>query len=375
MKKQENLIANALYVLIILAVLFSFANIFMIQTRKEKFKEAQEIVQERVRPAQLEVIKITLADCNECYDIDEALTVLKNQNINIAKEESFLFNSEKAQELIKKYRIKKLPTLIIRGEINKSEQLSNYLKNVGDLIDNIVVYKAVKPPYYDLLSKAVVGRVSLTNLIDSSCKECGTLSQVALALKQFGVSITKEETIEYNSNGGQELIKKFNVQRIPAIIISKDIDVYESLKEELTQLKLEEKNGFYAIHTLIPPYRDLKENKIVGLVDIILLTDNSCTACYDVNINKQVLRRFGIVINSEKLYDVNSKEGIELISKYNIIKAPILIASPEANVYSNFVSAWNSVGTIEDDGWFVMRKPEVVGTIKDLETNTIIEAR
>jgi len=138
---------------------------------------------------------------------------------------------------------------------------------------------------------------------------------------------------------------------------------------------LENKQGFYALHSTIPPYRDLSTNKITGLVNLILLKDSSCLDCYDVNINKQVLKRFGMAVVDEKEHDVNSAEGKQLVSKYNIDKAPIIILSPEAGDYDTFVSAWKQVGTKEKDSWFVMRKPEVIGSSKNLITGEIIKTQ
>ena len=82
--------------------------------------------------------------------------------------------------------------------------------------------------------------------------------------------------------------------------------------------------------------------------------------------NKQILNGFGISINNEKTYDINSNEGKSLISKYNIKKVPIIILSPEAKNYDAFVNAWKQVGSAEDDGWYVMRKPEVIGEIREI---------
>jgi len=86
------------------------------------------------------------------------------------------------------------------------------------------------------------------------------------------------------------------------------------------------------------------------------------------------LLRFGIVINNEKTYDINSPEGKQFIQKYNIKKVPIIILSPDANYYLSLKQAWRSVGSTESDGWFVMRNPEAIGTYWDIELNKIVEA-
>lgn len=367
-KKNKAKISSYLYILLILAIIFSIINLFLIQGRFGKLKEAKEILKEKLRPASLEIIKITFP-CSDCFDIENAISELKKQNVNVTKEETFDFNN--AKELINKYNIKKLPTLIISGEVNKSEQLSDYFKKVGDIKDNVVIYKAIKPPYFDNLLNEVVGRVELINIVDSSCKECTSLGHITTGLKQAGIVVTNEKIVQYNSIEGQELINKFRVRQVPAMLISKEIDYYDAFKQEKPKLNLTEKEGFYALHSIVPPYRDLSENKMAGLVDVILLVDNSCSTCYNVSINTFVLKRFGIYVNSENTYDINSKEGKELINKYKIKKVPILIINPEINAYASFIRPWSSVGSIESDGWFIMRKPEVLGTYRDLETGEI----
>jgi hypothetical protein len=157
------------------------------------------------------------------------------------------------------------------------------------------------------------------------------------------------------------------------LIISKDILDYDSIKQIWKQLNTTEKEGFFALHSTIPPYIDASTDKVVGLVTLIMLNDKTCNICYDVLVNKQILARFGIATDKEFSYDVNSDEGKDLINKYKITKVPIIVMSPETKVYDSFTQVWDQVGTIENDGWYVMRTPEVLGTIKDLSTDQIIQ--
>ena len=65
--------------MLILIAIISIINIFMIQGRAEKVIEAKEIAQEFMRPAELEVTKILLSNCEECFDINSALEEIKNR--------------------------------------------------------------------------------------------------------------------------------------------------------------------------------------------------------------------------------------------------------------------------------------------------------
>ncbi len=341
----------------------------MLQQRVSKVRGAREIAQEQLEPAILEVIMIK-ADCENCFNIDKALEDLKKQNVNVTQENILRADSAEGKDILQKYGIEKLPALIIKGEIEK-EQLKGYFDRIGDIKKDVVVYTSLIPPYYDLVQKRVVGEVTLTHLIDSSCKECASLDDFAEALKKL-MFVKEEKLVLYDSPEGKELIKRFDIKHIPALLISQEINAYPEVQQQLLTAQAREKNGFYAVHSTVPPYRNLTSNKVVGLVAFIMLKDDSCKECYDVTVNKQILQRFGMHLATEKTYDISSQEGKVLVAKYNITNVPMILVSPEASVYPIFVNAWDDVGNIEKDGWYVMRFPEIVGTVKDLKKNKII---
>ena len=371
---KKNIFNRFIYVALILIFIFSLINVYFINVRIKKMGEAKEIAKEILRPAQLEIIKIVPSNCKDCFDIEKSSAKIKNQNVNITGEEVIYFESDKAKDIIKSYNLLRIPAILIKGEINKSDQLLKFFDNNGIVINNeTAIYSNINPPYYDIKEEEVVGRVKVINLIDSSCNQCKSLSQVENSLANAGVAISEIVSYEYNSNDGKELISKHSVTRIPAILISEDVDYYESVKKELTNLAGNPKNNYYAIHSVLPPYRDVKEDRILGLVNIILLSDISCDGCYDVRINKNVVERFGIAIEKVDPYDISSDKGKAIIAMYKITKIPTLLVSPEADVYASFVQVWDNVGTVEDDGWYVLRKPEVLGAYKDLIKNIIVK--
>src|SRR3989338_6830964 len=373
-KTERNSLNKIFIIAMVLVIVLLILNNFMLNERRIKVAEAKEIFKEQSRPAELQLIKITRSNCEDCFDIEKAIIELKNQNINITSEETFSINSQQGKEIISKYDIKKLPTMIISGEVNKSEQLVNYFNQKGEISENNFVFTALNPPYLDLSSNQIKGQVQIKNIIDSSCNKCVSLSSVSSLLKEQGVFIKNEKSVEYNSDEGRDLINKFEIKEVPAVLISDDIDYYSQVKTALTQSGAVKKSGFYVIHSTVPPYRYLSQNRIIGMIEVIYLTKNDCTECYSVSVNKNILLRFGIVINNEKTYDINSPEGKQFIQKYNIKKVPIIILSPDANYYLSLKQAWRSVGSTESDGWFVMRNPEAIGTYWDIELNKIVEA-
>lgn len=347
-----------------LLFLFTF-NIFLTSASSMALGEKVDLIKEANKPVKIE---LSIINCDRCYDITGVIDSVKKQNIELVAESILDQNSDEAKELISKYNIKKLPSIIISGEISTNK--TNF--NGFELVEDALVLDKIDAPYFDLSSNELKGKVIIKEIVDSSCDECFSLTPVIESLMNSNVLISGGDIIEYDSVEGKRLIKEFDIKKIPALLISDDVNYYEGLKESLNKIGAEEKNKYYSLHSLVPPYRDLESNKIAGLVELIMINDETCVECYDVNYNKKILANLGLTIKSEVIYDVSSNEGKELISKYNIEKVPTILLSPEAEEYTSFVQAWDAVGSEESDGWFIMKLPERVGVVKNIITNKII---
>lgn len=214
--------------------------------------------------------------------------------------------------------------------------------------------------------------LELVEIVDNSCTECFNISQVSIALAKAGVNINQSKSLELSSDTAKDLVSKYNITRIPAVIISGELEkskLVPALKSSGGRSV-----GDSIIMESLPPYLDIATEQIKGNVDVIFLNDSSCSSCYDVNLHKQVLARFGVSVKSESVYDVSSAKGKEFISKYNITKIPTVLLSPEADVYSGLKQIWQQVGTIENDGWYVFRTMEAIqgATYYDLSLNKIV---
>ncbi len=371
--KKEHWFMRVLPLILVVAVVLSVTNIYFLQLRKVKAAEAEKIIEEELRPALVEVVKITLSNCDFCFDVDKEVEELKKQNVNITKEEELDSESPVARQLIEKYGIERLPTYIASGEVNKSA-LATYFTSKGTTENGRFIFTAQKAPYYDTTLQKVAGLVTVFSLKDSSCSKCTDLAPLIKGFEDAGVLVRQKKTVEYSSSEGQKLIDTIGIKEIPALVISKEIESYPEVVQQLKEAGVVEKEGFYALHALVPPYRDLAQNKVVGLVKVIYLADGSCTECYDVTLNRRILQQFGLALDEQKTVDIKSPEGEKLKAQYSIVKVPIIVLSSDAGVYSNLALAWSSVGSVEKDGWYVMRSPEVLGTYKDLATGKVVKA-
>ncbi len=364
-------VEHVLYLLLAAAVVLSLISSGIVLTKMFEARGDAKLAEEAAKPANVDIMTITVSSCIDCFDINAIADALKKANVKVNSEKTIDFSSAEAKKLITDYKITKLPTIVVTGEVGRPS-VKNFFDAGWQTAEKSAVYVGQTPLYADAAGN-VKGRVSVTQIVDRTCEKCSDMSNVLNFFKQAGVKFLSEKIFDYDSNEGRELIKKFGVDRLPAMVISKDILDYPNVKEAWPQLGAEEKEGMFALHTQGPPYRDLELNKIVGLVNVVYLSDKTCATCYNVTRNRNILvGNFGMALESETNVDVSDESGKVFVGKYSITKVPIILVSPEGKEYSQFVSAWQQVGDVADDGWHIMRNPNVLGTYKDLTTGQAV---
>ncbi len=328
---------------------------------------------EAQRPANLEIIKLSDQSCPKCFNVDPVIASLKgNNNVKVVKESSIDVNSPEGKQLAIDLNIQNAPTVVVKGEFNKENVKSLWVSG-WKVEKNGVLFEQILPPYLNLNTKSVTGLVDVTILNDSSCEKCFDFQNVVNFFEQNGVVLKDKKVVDFQSIEGQALIKQFNINKIPVLVVTNNIKEYPQVSQLWGKIPLTEKEGLLIIDPLLPPYKDLATNTVKGLVNAIFLKDDECKDCFDVvAVNKQVLVGAGLVLASEKTVNISSIEGKELIEKYNITQVPTALLSPETSEYVTLAQVWSQVGTQEKDGWFVERNLKVFGVYKDLTTNTTV---
>lgn len=328
-----------------------------------KIDEANEVS----APAILE-LTIIESSCQECFNSDSVLAYIQSNNVELTSENSLSADSLEAKELIIKYNILRLPAIILHGEIDKAS-LQGF-----ELIDDSLIFSGVTPPYVDANTLAVVGIVSAIVIEDSSCEVCSGFDIILANLRQSGIFIQDEDIVEYSTQEGTELITQYNLSKVPALLLSDEINLYEGISQSLQQSGLQVINGYYVIES-VAPYVEPETGNIRGLVNLIMLDDMACEDCYDVEIHKQILgKNLGLEITEEEIVDSSSSRGEEIISKYSITQIPTAIISGDLAAYLNFDQIWENLGTIEEDGSYVFRQLNLLGGISymDLLTGELV---
>lgn len=245
--------------LVIGAVAFGQTNALL----NEKMAENEEAT----RPAELELTIIQDLKCEDCFDLQILVEDIQKQNVKIVAEEAVDVLSEKGQELVEKFNIKQVPTLIISGELDKELSLKNIWPTIGEVMDKTFVLRQIGTPYVELDSGEVHGRVSLTILTDTSCTECYDPTVHKGILQRYGWPTNSQEVIDRQDAAGQALIQKYNIELMPTIILEGDIDAYQALKQLWPIVGTIEADGAYVFREGVKQmgaYKNLNTGQVIG---------------------------------------------------------------------------------------------------------------
>lgn len=237
----------------------------------------------------------------------------------------------------------------------------------------VVTAQTLEPLKEDLKAHKEASRLADLEIIkiERDCPECSDLSDVIGFLEN-----NADADLEYShfsSQKSSDLISKYGITKLPALVITGETD-----KENIAGVWIPIGGSMRDDAVIIegkPPYYDMNENRVRGLVDVTYITDASCTECYDVYTHRDILSSFGITPREETTYDISTQEGSDYINLHSLTKVPTIVLSAEAYEYASLNGIWLQVGTVESDGSLVFRTPEVMNVVyKDLSNNTIMGA-
>src|SRR3989338_5878613 len=216
---------NILIVIAIVIVIVSVVNIILTSAMYMSVLEKDRISKEEAKPANVQVVQIMYSGCNECSGLSYVIDALRQQNVNITEQALDHMLSDEAKSIVSKYGIKKLPALVITGEINKPLLAPFWNKIGADVRRDSIVYETPNPPYYNVLLNKISGNVKITILKDSSCQDCFDIIGFADYLKT-AVYSSDTTILEYNSSEGNDFVKQYNISRIPSVILSQEFGIY-----------------------------------------------------------------------------------------------------------------------------------------------------
>ncbi|MBI2656781.1 hypothetical protein HYX03_03510, partial [Candidatus Woesearchaeota archaeon] len=121
---------------------------------------------EKLKPAKIELTLVKNSKCADCSDISTITSHIRNANVNITKESILEFDSKEGKAIISKYKVDKVPAVVLTGEIDKVSIQGLEKK------ENALLLAKLEPPYTDAATGKIEGRVTLHYLKDSACEKC-----------------------------------------------------------------------------------------------------------------------------------------------------------------------------------------------------------
>ncbi len=251
-------------VLIVLAGLYA-VNLFI--TSSLNLSIGKEVAEQKEldRPANLDIIIITDSSCKNCYDMENVISFLQRTNSTIASKKTLEFNSSLAKKLIDDNQILFVPSLVISGEVKKSNIASVWQVLNAKVNGDTAVVQGF-PPYRDLSTDKIRGLIELVSLNDSICTDCYDVSVHKSIIQRFGGVIEKESTFDVNSSEGKTYTDRYNITKVPTIIMSPEASVYDNLVLVWSGVGTIEKDGWFVFKATeqMGTYKDLSTGKIVS---------------------------------------------------------------------------------------------------------------
>ena len=212
------------------------------------------------------------ASCEKCNDMSFLAGQIKRAGVRIYEEKIIDVGSNEGQEIISKYKIDFVPSIILSKEASAYQVMQQAWPQIGSVeSDGSYVLRMVSPPYINMTTGKLRGVVDITYLADKTCTECYNVSQHKLILANpqgFAMRLEKEEAYDISDAKGKELIAKYNITKVPTIILSEEIKAYPS-STALNQFFSAEKDGSYVFRKMddVGTYRDLALNQVVKPVE------------------------------------------------------------------------------------------------------------
>lgn len=217
-------------------------------------------------------------------------------------------------------------------------------------------------------------KIKITIITAKNCENCFDINLVLNALAEANIQEIGRETVYLEDPVGQQLVKNYQIDKVPTLLLAGELDKDEQLKSFLPVLG-EVKDGVFVLRQVIPPYIDVKTGQTMGKVNVTFLTDKSCAACYDVMVHQNALTGLGLTWREEKTVDVSSAEGKELVKKYKITKVPTILMTGDLTEYQSLQQIWSLYGEVAEDGAYVFTGLDSIGTYKDLSKNKVVEVK
>ena len=172
----------------------------------------------------------------------------------------------------------------------KFANLNTYLIVVVIIAVAIGLYFTLSgtPPAQKEKTPEIIQKEIVMNILGADCKECFNIS-VAKDFINQQKTIKLKEVKEFSIEDSKELVEKYNISRLPAIVITGDIS-------NLTIPNFNKAEDALIFDKAPAPYYDVATKSIKGKVNVIVLKDEACAECFDMSKIVQQMEAAGVKI-------------------------------------------------------------------------------
>jgi len=307
----------------------------------------------------IELIELKKEDCNACLSFE----TFKQQLSDLNREFDFReieFESEEGKALIEEYSIKFVPTIILKNA--PADLFANWPDAGSTEEDGALVFRAEIPVYWSLEEQRLIGRVNVTEIIDSSCTACfDPLQSQELQLLLANIKVREARGVEADSAEGKALLKKYFLDFAPSVIFSKEIRDYNFF-DQFAPLGSVESDGSFVVRQKVPPYMDLDSNTVKGLLAVTVIENTQCWACKDSKDMLSFLNQsLGLRFSDVSVIDVNTEDARFLSEQYSIQFAPAAVITGELMLYAGMEETFPQIGRVFQDGVYAFDNPLLLG--------------
>jgi hypothetical protein len=194
------------------------------------------------------VIVPDASQCPKCFD---ALAMISSigalQNIEISNKKVITQSNRKFEKLIKDYKIKNLPALVVSGDV-LDKRIAGLWESIGgeEESGNIVIQNLA--PFYDLAQQKTKGIIEAILLKDSLCEKCFDENQYLQILKRMGMVLGNSTVYDISSSEqGKLLVEKYKIVKVPAMILSPDAADYPWFVSSWGDVGTKETDGWFVL--------------------------------------------------------------------------------------------------------------------------------
>ena len=196
---------------------------------------------------------ITVQDCADCLPALMIIDQLRSAGVVISGVTQHEYGSAGASELIAEYGLEKLPALVL------SEDLARYKALLGeDGFEDIFVEQAdgsflfgfYNFPYLEPETGRIRGYVEMVLIDDESCAPCYDPMTHTNAVGTYGVIVNSTISYDINSTEGAELVAKYNITKIPTMILSPEAAIYPVLMGVWPDVGTVEPDGWHVFREI-----------------------------------------------------------------------------------------------------------------------------